>query len=320
VNWKQRPEGGGRFALWLIRSIALYGGRGVGRLLLYPITLYFLIRRGPERLASRAYLTRVLDRPASLFDVARHIHTFSCTLLDRVFLLSERFTRFDIEVHGLETLHAIMDQGRGALLLGSHHGSFESLRVLSQTRADVDVRVVLDKGQNPAITQLLDALNPDLARGVIDAGQSGTSIVLAIGEAAAQGALIGLLADRSRPGEPFIHCDFLGSPAPFPIAPMLIASSLHIPVVLCFGLYRGGRRYDLHFELFSEGLRIPRAERATALGELLQRYASRLEHHVRDAPYNWFNFYDFWQTAAEPEAGPAVRAADPAEPVVRARS
>lgn len=305
MSWKQRPEGGGRFALWLIRSIALYGGRSLGRLLLFPITLYFLLRRGPERRASRDYLSRVLGRPATLRDIARHIHTFASTILDRVFLLSQRFERFEVEVHGIEVLHSAMDEGRGVLLLGSHHGSFESLRALSQTRPGTDVRVVLDKGQNPEITQLLDALNPDLARGVIDASQGGTSIVLAIGEAAAQGALIGLLADRARPGEPSVACRFLGRPAPFPSAPMLIASSLHIPVVLCFGLYRGGRRYDLHFELFSPGLRIPRARRAVVLAEQLQRYADRLEHYVRLAPFNWFNFYDFWQTDARNAGSPA---------------
>jgi predicted LPLAT superfamily acyltransferase len=27
---------------------------------------------------------------------------------------------------------------------------------------------------------------------------------------------------------------------------------------------------------------------------LMQRYVSRLEHHTRRAPYNWFNFYQFW--------------------------
>ena len=54
-HWKERPEGGGRFAIWLIRSIAQVGGRAVSRVLLLPITLYFLLVRGPERRASRAY-------------------------------------------------------------------------------------------------------------------------------------------------------------------------------------------------------------------------------------------------------------------------
>jgi len=28
---------------------------------------------------------------------------------------------------------------------------------------------------------------------------------------------------------------------------------------------------------------------------VLRRYAERLEHYCRIAPYNWFNFYDFWR-------------------------
>ena len=96
AQWKQRPEGGGRFALWLIRSIARHGGRALARACLYPITLYFLIVRGPERRASRAYLARVLPREPTTWDVARHIHTFAATILDRVFLLGGELTRFDI--------------------------------------------------------------------------------------------------------------------------------------------------------------------------------------------------------------------------------
>ena len=48
---------------------------------------------------------------------------------------------------------------------------------------------------------------------------------------------------------------------------------LHVPVVLAFGLYRGGNRYELAFETFSDGLHIPRAERASALSALIRRYA-----------------------------------------------
>jgi predicted LPLAT superfamily acyltransferase len=310
MSWKQRPEGGGRFALRLFVGFALLFGRGLSRLVLYPITLYFLLVRGPERRASRDYLGRVLGRPARWTDVARHIHCFASTILDRVYLLSERFRRFDVRVHGVEAVHAAMDEGRGVLLLGSHLGSFDALRVLSQQRPDVRVRVVLDKAQNPVITELLGALNPEIANGVIDAGQDGTAIVLAIREAAEQGALIGLLADRARPGEAALRCRFLGGEAEFPVAPALIASALGIPVALCFGLYRGGRRYDLHFEVFAGRLQLPRQGRSEALAAVVQRYADRLEHHARLAPYNWFNFYDFWH--ASTPSPTAVAAGEPA--------
>ena len=295
-DWKQRPEGGGWLAIWLIRTVARHGGRAVARSLLYPITLYFLIVRGPERRASRAYLARALPRAPRLLDVARHLHTFAATILDRVFLLSGQVQRFDIRVDGLDALHAQIDRGQGLLMFGSHLGSFEVMRVLARQRPDIQVRVVLDKAHNPAMTTLLDALNPEIARTVIDADQDGPSIVLAIKQATDEGALVALLVDRARPGEPWISVPLLGTDAPFPVAPWLIAAALKVPVALAFGLYRGGNRYDLAFEVFSQGLTVERHNRSQRLTELVEAYARRLEHHVRSAPYNWFNFYDFWQT------------------------
>ncbi|MEO8366242.1 MAG: acyltransferase [Pseudoxanthomonas sp.] len=293
-NWKKRPEGGGRFAIWLIRGIARYGGRGIGRACLYPITLYFLLVRGPERRASRRYLARVLGRPVGLWPVARHIHTFAATILDRVFLLGGRFGGFDVRVTGLPELHEVLDRGQGVLLFGSHLGSFEVMRVLAQQRPEYKIRVVLDKAHNPAMTQMLDALNPEIAAGVIDAGQDGPSIAMAIKQATDEGALVALLVDRARAGEPALNAPFLGQDAPFPTAPWLIASALKVPVVLAFGLYQGGHHYHLAFESFSDSIAVPRQQRAQVVRSLIGRYAARLEHHAHHAPYNWFNFYDFW--------------------------
>ena len=304
IEWKRRREGGGRFAVRLIRALAAGFGRGFTRLFLVPITLYFLLRRPAERRDSRAYLGRVLGRPARLHEVGRHIHTFASTILDRAFLLSEDLRRFDVTVSGAEALHERVDRGHGVLLFGSHLGSFEVLRVLARRRPDYKIRVVLDKAHSAALTQVLDSINPDIAATVIDAGQPGPAIMLQIQQAAQEGAMIALLVDRAQPGEAVERVPFLGDPAAFPVAPWQIAAVLKIPVMLAFGLYRGGNRYDLRFEPFSEGIDVPRRERAAAIPALIRRYARRLEHHVRDAPYNWFNFYDFWEqddAGSEPE-------------------
>jgi predicted LPLAT superfamily acyltransferase len=230
-------------------------------------------------------------------------------------MLGGEMDRFDVTVHGIAEVHAHLDRGQGVLLYGSHLGSFEVLRVVARQRPDYKVRVVLDKAHNRAMTQLLDALNPEIAAGVIDASQDGPTLMLAIKQAADEGALIALLVDRTQPGGPTQDAEFFGAPAPFPTAPWLIAAVLKLPVSLAFGLYRGGNRYDLVFESFSEGIDLPRAQRATQLAALIQGYAARLEHHARDAPYNWFNFYDFWNTHDQPKPTPV--SADPPVAVVQ---
>jgi predicted LPLAT superfamily acyltransferase len=308
-HWHDRPEGGGPVAMWLIRAIALRGGRPIGRLMLYPITLYFYLRRAPERLASRQYLQRVFGRPATVRQVFRHMHSYAATSLDRIFLLAHGEQAFDIDIEGLDVLEHYVALGRGIMMLGSHQGSFEALRAIGARRPAIPVRVVLDKQKTPAMTQLLEELAPEVGSLVIDAAQDGASIALAMAEACRQGHVVAMLADRAREHETLRSADLLGSPAPFPVSPWLLAHTLKVPVVLCFGIYLGGNRYRLIFEDFSDRIEIPRHSRGPALDALLTRYAQRLEHYIREAPYNWFNFYDFWQTDAKP-AEPAAVAAD----------
>ena len=256
-HWQSRPEGGGPLAMWLIRTIALVGGRRLGRLCLYPITLYFYLRRAPERRASKAYLQRVFGRPATPLQVFRHLHAYAATSLDRIFLLAHGEKAFDIEIEGLDVLEHNVSLGRGMMMLGSHQGSFEALRAIGARRPSIPVRVVLDKQKTPAMTQLLEELAPEVGALVIDASQDGTSIALAMAEACRQGHVVAMLADRGRDHEMLRHAELLGSPAPFPVSPWLLAHSLQVPVVLCFGIYLGGNRYRLIFEAFSDQVEIP---------------------------------------------------------------
>ena len=323
TRWVDRHELGNTFVVNVMRTIALRGGRSAARVLLYPITLYFFLRRGPERRASRAYLQRVFERRVSAWHVLRHIHCFSCTILDRLFLLGERFKRFDIRAFGLEHLDRVLEGGHGVLLIGSHLGSFDALRVLALERPEVPVRILLDVEQGARITQVLNALNPALAASIINARDAGPAVAIAIKQALDKNSIVALLADRGQPNNPTQSANFLGAPAPLPTSPWLLAAALKVPVMLAFGLYRGGNRYDLHFEPFAEALVIERSRRAAALAQILQNFADRLAHYARLAPYNWFNFYDFWHHAsdsAQPRSAPGSPANSAAGVEPRAQS
>ena len=296
-QWQLRPEAGGRLANRLLRPLAFGLGRPVARFITFFAALYFMLRRGPERAASRDYLGRILGRPAGWRDVYRHFLCFSTTVLDRVYLMADRFSRFDVQTVGLEALSDARNQGRGVLVLSAHLGSFDALRVMSLRNPDVSTRILLDVGQNAALSEMLNELNPKLASTIIDARRPGPALVLDMHQALETNAIVSTLADRLRPGNPAIVANFLGSPAAFPASPWLFASALHVPVVLAFGLYRGGNRYELHFERFE--LQMPRDRRArgAAVAAVVQRFADRLEHFARLAPYNWFNLYDFWDAS-----------------------
>lgn len=295
LAWNQSHEGGGPFAIRLIRFIGLHMGRGIARLVLYPVTAYFFLRRREQVRCMRDFYRRVQGFPGTSWQVLRQIHLLSCTILDRVFLLARGLGPFDIEIHGEPMLFEQLARQRGLMLLGSHYGSFEALRALSLQNAGVRLRVVLDKQQTPALTRLLEELAPEVGRDAIDISQGVVPAMLAMADAVQDGHMIALLADRARAGEATCMVPFLGEPAPFPSGPWQVAASIGAPVVVCFGTYLGGNRYRLDFELFEEQVRLPRQQREAALQTLVARYAARLEDYVRRHPDNWFNFYDFWQ-------------------------
>jgi predicted LPLAT superfamily acyltransferase len=285
-----------RFIVW----VALRIGRPVARAMLYPVVAYFVIFSVRPRRASRAYLARVLDRAPTWRDVFRHYHTFAATLLDRVYFLTGRYSDLELRVHGDESVLALLRHGRGAVLLGSHLGSFEALRAAGAADSIPDISMLMDNANAQRIMEILTSLDPTLTDSIIGLGAP-DSLLRAKARIDA-GGLVGVLGDRVRPGDRAVPCPFLGTTMWFPQSPFVFAALVDAPVVLCFGLYRGDRCYDLHFEMFRERIDLPRARRAQAVAELAGEYAARLEHHARAAPYNWFNFYDTWVAPDHEEA------------------
>lgn len=296
-QWQQQRERSTPFALKLIRWIALHLGRGIARLLLYPIVGYFLLTSREASRASREFLSRALGRQATVSDTARHLHCFASTILDRIFLLTDRFDEFDIRIHGEQVAREYGRKESGCLLIGSHLGSFEVLRALGIEKEDEGIRVkmLMNRGQNEMITRILEALNPDIGEMMIDTGGGDADTAIRIKQALDEGCVVSMLGDRvNSMREKYAMCDFLGDRAMMPLGWLMLASVLRVPVMICFGLYRGGNRYDIHFELLSEGIHLDRRQREAQASDWAQCYAQRLEHYARLAPYNWFNFYDFW--------------------------
>ena len=291
--WLEQRERGSVLAMKSAVRMMLAGGHAFGRLLLYPICAYFFAFSARARAASRDYLARVLGRPARLREVARHYLTFARTLQDRVYFLADRTSEFEIELHGIEQAKEVVARGRGCLLVGAHLGSFELMRVLGSREHKLPVNVLLYPDNASKIDSVVTELCPELRGRVIPLGRPDT--LLRVQECLERGEIVGMLGDRTLKADKTIRCDFLGAPAHFPQGPLLLAAILKAPVVLFFGIYLGGRRYAIHFEPFADALEISRHDRTAQLTPWIQRYAERLEHYCRHAPYNWFNFYDFWR-------------------------
>jgi predicted LPLAT superfamily acyltransferase len=291
-RWATLPERGTPTSLRVIAWIAAHIGRWGARLLLYPITLYFVITARSARRTSYEYLKRLRGESARWWHVFRHFHCFAATILDRVYLLRGDFERFGITVHGKEIVHRQIESSKGSILLGSHLGSFELLRALGVMQRSFSLKVLMDPLHNQNITRLFDALNREIAATVIAPDRPDT--LIRVKESLDAGCFVGMLGDRVSGGDKTTQCQFLNAPATFPAGPVLLAAMMRCPVILFFGLYRGGNRYEIYFEHFADEIDLDRVRRAENIQLWMQRYAERLEHYSRLAPYNWFNFYPFW--------------------------
>jgi predicted LPLAT superfamily acyltransferase len=291
--WMTRPERG---TVLGIRATLLFcrvfGRRGAGALLAV-ITFYYAVFAGKARAASQDYLRRI-GQPHGFWASWRHIYTFARCALDRVFLVRGETSRFRVTHTGIEHLRRLQAEGRGALLLGAHLGSFEAMRACS-----VDKRLpihILAYWQNARmINDFLRTVRADFDVRVIAIDPRDTSYILAAKEAIERGEMVAVLGDRVGVNDKTCTATFLGAPARFPTGPYTLAALLKCPIYLTFGLYHGPNRYDLYCEPFAEHLELPRGRREAATAAHVQRYAERLEHYCRLAPLNWFNFYEFWR-------------------------
>ena len=289
ARWRRTPERSQRWVLRLMRAIALTLGRRAARLVLHPICAYFLAFAPRARRASAAYLARALGRRPTAAERYRHFHHFAATVLDRVYLLHERFELFDIALHGEPALGEA--HAGGALLVGAHLGSFEALRALGRRAKGQRIAMVMYEDNARMLNETLAALSPAARQDVIALGRLDS--MLRVRDFLDGGGIAGVLADRGLGGEDARAVPFLGAPARFPIGPWRMAAMLRRKVLFMAGLYLGGNRYALHFEPLADFGAQPRPAPEAAL----EAYVALLERHCRSAPFNWFNFYDFWADA-----------------------
>ena len=295
-DWKKTQDRGSPWLIDLIIWIILNLGRTVGRLFLFPIVLYFVFnsstRKYSKRYLQRNFITANKSKPgfSALF---KHYYSFANMLLDRVYFLTGNTQKFDITLHNEQYITDFTNNGQGVVLLGSHLGNFDALRALANQANDIKIRALMYDNAQQNINRAFEKLNPQLKNDVIHIGTP--DAMIQVQEDIEAGYVIGMLADRIEQEDRSATCHFLGDDVQLPTGPLIVAYLLKAPVILCFALHRGGNQYDVHFHKLRDQIELPRQERDMKLQQLMQEYAEILEQHAINSPYNWYNFYDFWQ-------------------------
>lgn len=302
-TWTQTPERSNLLLMRIMAWFSLRAGRRASRSILYAIAAYFLLFSPASRRASRDYLRRALDHAPRWRDLYRHFFTFAATIHDRVYLANRRFDLFDFEIHGQTALDGLLADGQGVFLMGAHLGSFDVIRAIGRTHPNLRVAMVMHEGNARKINAILAALNPNVEQEVIALGH--VDSMIKVSERLAEGYAVGILADRTPTSDALQPVRILGAETNLPTGPFRMAALMRRPVVFMAGLYLGDNRYAIHFDPLADFSGLARGQREAAMRVAVDRYAMLLDQYCRRTPYNWFNFFEFWQQ--QPDTAPTRR-------------
>ncbi len=312
AHWSRLAERGSGMGLRIVFICYRILGEGATQLLLYPIVAYFLLTGRSTRAASLDYLRRVNIHGASQNSEARpapgwrasfrHMLAFAQSGLDKLAAWMGGFDSRRVDFPDRVELDRLIASGRGAVLIGSHLGNLEMTRALATDERRAIVNAVVYTKHAQRFNQMLKQANASFGVNLIQVSHFGPDTAIMLKGKIDRGELLVIVGDRTPPAEGgsssrISLVEFLGAPAPFAQGPFILASLLDCPVYLFFCL-REGDRYRIYLEPFAERIVLPRRERQERLQDYLQQYAKRLEAHCLKAPFQWFNFYDFWQQDA----------------------
>jgi len=313
-HWSRIEERGIFLGLKIMLKTYRTFGRSGFSLILYPVVLYFYLTNRTARRASSAYLQRVdadargrqkLGRWPVWFCSLRHFFCFGEATLDKLCAWTGGFQVKDFNFENYETFTALRDSGRGGVIIVSHLGNAEVSRALETRFRKGKITFLVHTKHAEMFNRLMHQENPRSAVSLIQTTDIGPDTAIFLKQKVDAGELVVIAGDRTPTcGSPRVSmAPFLGTPAPFPLGPFILAAVLNCPVLLMFCL-KEKNRYRIIFEPFSDAVDIPRARRRALHGEFVRRYAERLEFHCLTTPYQWFNFFDFWHGSAPHDERP----------------
>jgi predicted LPLAT superfamily acyltransferase len=293
ADWAQQGIGRNwqhRFFYWLIRL----GGKQRGYHMANIVSFWYVLSPSIRR-RCRFYLDRRFPQhrgPLRRFlDTYRLVRTYSMTLVDRMVLTILGPGALAATCPDHDRLIQLSSNERGFVLIHAHVGCWQ---VGMTTLGHFPKPVSIVKVPDPASQPLVDPKDA----GEIDP-RTGLQSAIQMTEALLRGEIVAMMGDRTFGSDHHVvPTQFLGGQVLMPVTPYRLASATGMPVLVMTAPRIGNRSYELRV---ARVIDVP-----PDLGRNVQNYAPYaqmfadcLEHFVRDYPWQFYNFYDFWRNRRE---------------------
>ena len=290
-SWEGKSKGttlGYRIFVSVLKNF----GVGPAYFLLRIVALYYLLFSWKSSsVAYKFYRNRLkYSFFGSFIAVYKNYYWFGQSIIDKFVVMSGIPNRFTFDFDGEQHLRAMVEAGRGGLLLSAHIGNWEIAGHLLK-RLDTSINIVLFDGEHENIKQYTDSVTGKRQVKIIVL-KNDLSHIYAINDALQNNELVCMHADRFLEGNKTSEVSFLGEPARFPLGPFIIATRFKVPVSYVFAM----KESNLHYHFFASEIQNNfESGKNEAMGRLLNDFAAEMENKVRTYPLQWYNFYNFWQ-------------------------
>lgn len=299
-HWAEVEERGAGWGPALMGFIYRTLGRTACLIVMAPVIAYFYIAGTRQRRASLDYLRRVwrangrTDTP-NHWHALKHFFAFGESLVDKFGAWTGRIDRADVDSIDGGNFDAMRADMRGTLIMSAHVGATEIVRAIASRYQRRRITIVIHSAHAARYNALLERFAPKSQVSLVQASNFDIATAMALSAAAERGEWVVIMGDRMpvRESERAVVVDFLGAPTRFPQGPFVLALALRCPVYTLFCTKKNGR-HRVEVQLMSDGAGASRRNRAGALEALVRKYAATLQAVVQAAPYQWFNFYDYW--------------------------
>ena len=311
IHWSRQKEKGTYYGIKFMLGIYSVFGRTIFKILLSPVMFYYVLTASSIKKSSQIYLENLnayseskgIPLPKGLSTYA-HLSSFAETILDKLAAWKGDYSPKNLIVHDADLIEEVKEKKKGIFILGSHLGNLELSRALSKRHRNIVVNALVFTKHSKQFNAVMKAINPNSDINIINVDTLGPETAMLLDDKIQNGEWVVIVGDRTSTSieSRSVWVDFLGKPAPFPQGPFLLASILKAPVYLLFALRDDHGKtpyFNLHFEHFSDEIKLNRSDREKGLKQVIQQYAKRLEHYTFKAPLQWYNFFDFWKLSGK---------------------
>ncbi|WP_086933106.1 hypothetical protein [Agarilytica rhodophyticola] len=312
-HWANLKEAGTYHGFLFLLWVHKLFGRKIFSLVLYPVTLYFLLFLPVARRSSKEFLeTHYQCRPSfwkkkpGYWDVLRHFFSFGQSILDKLLAWSVAMSEDEFEIADPAFLEEFLNDEKGQLIIGSHVGNLEYCRGFVQRYKSKTINILVYDQHSANFVRMMQKINSQSRIHVYQVDQLDIPTILSLKTKIDGGEWLFIAGDRiPLSGEQrTVDITFMGRTAQLPIGPYMLAKTLQCPVKLMFS-YRKGKKVFFDVHPFADKVVLPRREKEVALTEYAQLFAQLLEKQCLQAPMQWFNFYPYWLDSADKQTTPS---------------